>query len=88
MSDLADPLRSLLARPGLRLAFFALAAIAAFYLGFVHFPVPVALSILRQTGYYVILLTFALWLVPVWRQVRAAARSYRARRGAPHLHKC
>ena len=65
-------LRSPLSRPGLRLACFALAALAAGYFGFVHFSVPAALVILRQAGYYVILLTFVLWVVAVWRQVRAA----------------
>lgn len=72
MSALADPLRSTLARPGWRLVFFALAAIVSLYVGFVHFPVPAALSILRQTGYYVIFLTFTLWLVAVWRMARTA----------------
>lgn len=71
MSDIAANLRSTLARPGLRLASFALAAAGSLYFGFVHFPVPGALSILRQTGYYVILLTFALWLVAVWRLARS-----------------
>ncbi len=72
MSDFAAHLRSALARPGLRLIFFALAAAASLYFGFVHFPVSAALSILRQTGYFVILLTFALWLVAVWRLARSA----------------
>jgi hypothetical protein len=72
VSDFAANLRSTLSRPGLRLSFFALAALGALYIGFVHFPVPAALSILRQTGYYVIFLTFVLWLVAVWRMARAA----------------
>ena len=53
------------------MVWFILAALAALYFGFVHFPVPTALSLLRQTGYYVILLTFVLWLVAVWRQVQS-----------------
>jgi len=75
----ATPLRPLLARPGLRLGLCGLAAVAALYFGFVHFPVPAALSLLRQAGYYVILLTFVLWVVAVWRLVRPAA----ARLGGP-----
>ncbi len=47
-------------------------ASAALYFGFVHFPVPVALTILRQAGYYVILLTFVLWLMAVWRLAGAS----------------
>ena len=62
------------ARPAGRLLLFALAAIAAFYLGFVHFPVAAALTILREAGYYVILLTFVLWVVAVWRLYRARER--------------
>ena len=72
MSDFAANLRSALARPGLRLFFFALAAVASLYYGFVHFSVDAARTILRETGYYFILLTFVLWVVAAWRLVRAA----------------
>lgn len=74
MSALAASLRSTLARPGWRLAAFGLAGLAALYLGFVHFPVSTALSLLRYGGYYVILLTFILWLAAVGRLVRSSAQ--------------
>ena len=72
MSVLAAHLRSTLARPGVRLACFTLAAIASLYFGFVHFSVAAARMILRETGYYFILLTFGLWLIAGWRMVRPA----------------
>ncbi len=71
MSAFAANLRSALSRPGLHLGLFTVAALGALYFGFVHFSVPTALSLLRQAGYYVILLTFVLWVAAVWRLVRS-----------------
>ncbi len=73
MSDPAANLRATLARPWVRVVFFALSAAAALTFGFLHFTVPEAQAILRQKGYSIILLTFALWLVAVWRLARASA---------------
>jgi hypothetical protein len=73
VSALAANLRLSLSRPGLRLGLFALTAVAALYFGFVHFPVTAAQAILRQAGYYVILLTFVLWVLAGWRCYRASA---------------
>ncbi|HEX2860699.1 MAG TPA: glycosyltransferase family 39 protein, partial [Lacunisphaera sp.] len=53
--------------PLVRVALFALTAAAALYFGFLHFPVPAALNLVRNGGYYVILLTFVLWLGTLWR---------------------
>jgi len=50
-----------------RLALLGCAALAAVYIGFVHFDVNQARQILRQGGYYFILLTFGLWLATLWR---------------------
>jgi len=74
VSDFAANLRSSLSRPGLRLALFALAAIASLYFGFVHFSVDDSRAILRESGYYFILLTFVLWAVAAWRLVRSAEK--------------
>ena len=74
MSAFAANLRSSLARSVVRVGLFVLAAAAALFFGFLYFPVPAAQAILRQAGYYVILLTFVLWLLAGWRCYRAAAR--------------
>lgn len=74
VSLFAANLRSSLSRSGLRLGLFALAATSALYIGFLQFPVPAALMILRQAGYYVILLNFVLWAVALWRLVRSTER--------------
>ncbi len=50
----------------MRLALFGLCGIAALYLGFVAFDVATARMLLRQSGYYVILLTFLFWLGALW----------------------
>jgi hypothetical protein len=49
--------------PALRLALLGAAGLVAAYLGFLHFPVATAQSLLRQGGFYLILLTFVLWIV-------------------------
>ena len=73
----ASPFR----RPALRLALFGLGAVAALYFGFLHFPVPVALNLVRQAGYYVILLTFVLWLATLWRLRVVPAQRHAAASG-------
>lgn len=73
MSEPAATVRPLSARPELRLALFGLAAVAALYLGFVHFDVTAARMVLRSGGYYFILLTFAAWLAAVWLAFRRRA---------------
>lgn len=73
MSAFAANLRSSFSRTGVRLGLFVLAAAAALFFGFLYFPVPVAQAILREGGYYVILLTFALWVLAAWRCFRPAA---------------
>ncbi len=51
-----------------RLLVLGASAVAALYLGFVHFSVEEARALVRGGGYYFILLTFVLWLVAFWRQ--------------------
>jgi hypothetical protein len=60
-------------RPLLRLALFGCTAVAAVFFGFVAFSVDDSRSVLRFGGYYVILITFALWLVALWRTYRSRA---------------
>ena len=60
-------------RPLLRLALFGCAAVAAVFLGFVAFSVDDSRRLLRFGGYYVILVTFALWLAVLWRTYRSRA---------------
>lgn len=69
MSPAVTPLRTWLDLPVTRLGLFGLAAISAVYFGFIHYPVSAALNLVRHGGYYVMLLTFGLWLVAVWRQI-------------------
>jgi hypothetical protein len=59
--------------PRARVGLFAMAALAAFYLGFVYFSVDEARATVRGTGYYVMLLTFVLWLVACGRSWRRRA---------------
>lgn len=66
-SSLASQISRNLPTP-LRLGLFGLSATAALYFGFVHFTVPEAVGLVRNAGYYVILLTFSLWIVAMWRQ--------------------
>ena len=67
MSALAANLRSAFSRTGVRLGLFVLSAAVALCFGFLLFPVPVAQAILRQGGYYFILVTFVWWVLAVWR---------------------
>ena len=60
-------------RPLLRLALFGCAAAAALFFGFVAFSVDDSRSILRFGSYYVILATFAGWLLALWRAYRSRA---------------
>ena len=51
----------------MRLVLFGLCGAAALYLGFIAFEVDTARRILRQAGYYIILLTFLCWVSALWR---------------------
>lgn len=53
--------------PQWRLALLSCTALVALDIGFVFFDVNQARQILRQGGYYFILLTFGLWLAVLWR---------------------
>ena len=72
MSALAANLRSAFSRTGVRLGLFALTAAASLFFGFRFFPVPVAQAVLRQGGYYFILVTFVWWVLAAWRCWRPA----------------
>lgn len=65
-------LRINFSRTGVRLGLFGLSSASALYFGFLHFSVPTAQAILRQGGYYIILLTGVLWGVALWRLARRA----------------
>ena len=55
----------------MRLACFGLAAVAAVYFGFIGLEVETAGMVVKRYGYYMLLLTFALWLAALgrlWRQ--------------------
>ena len=54
-----------------RLLALGAAVAGSLYLGFVHFPVEAARSAVREGGYYFILLTFAVWLLALWRRMAA-----------------
>lgn len=58
------------ALPLLRLGLFGGSALAAGFLGFIAFSVDQSRSVVRFGGYYVLLATFALWLVALWRAYR------------------
>ena len=70
MSDPAVTVRSDLNRPVLRLGLFGLCGVAALYFGFIAFDVATARMLLRQGGYYVILLTFLFWVGALWQVKR------------------
>lgn len=70
MSAPAATVSSPLNRPLLRLGLFGFCGAAALYFGFVAFDVATARQILRQGGYFIILLTFLFWVAALW-QVRA-----------------
>lgn len=50
-----------------RLALFGLVAVAAVYFGFIGLGVEAAGMLVKKFGYYVMLLTFALWVASLWR---------------------
>jgi hypothetical protein len=56
----------------LRLVLFGLCGAAALYFGFLAFDVGTARVLLRQSGYYVMLLTFMFWLGVLWKVKRLA----------------
>lgn len=58
---------ALFQRKEFRLGLFGLAAVAAVYFGFIGIDVEPAGMLVKRFGYYVMLLTFALWLVSLWR---------------------
>ena len=59
--------QSFLDRMDLRLAVFGLAAVASVYLGFLGLSVGQAEAFIRHGGYYVLLLTFVLFIWALWR---------------------
>ena len=59
-----------LRRTETRLAGFGLAAVAAVYLGFLGVDVEMAGTLVKRGGYYVLLLTFALWVAALARRWR------------------
>ncbi|MEI6106768.1 MAG: hypothetical protein WCR49_07095 [Opitutae bacterium] len=54
-------------RTPFRLALFGLAAVAAVYFGFIGLGVAAAGLLVERFGYYVLLLTFVLWVASLWR---------------------
>ncbi len=64
---MSEPFLKLLQRSDLRLACFGLAAVTAVYLGFLGVSVGQAQIFIKNCGYYVLLLTFVLWCVALWR---------------------
>ena len=67
MSRFIQSLLRIQARPECRLAFFGLAAVAAVWLGFLGVAVDTANVFVKRFGYYIMLLTFALWVAALWR---------------------
>ncbi|MDI1335413.1 MAG: glycosyltransferase family 39 protein [Lacunisphaera sp.] len=54
-------------RAEFRLAVFGLAAVAAVYFGFIGLEVETGGMLVKKFGYYVMLLTFAVWVASLWR---------------------
>ena len=75
MTDPAATLRPAPVRLPLRLALFGCSGLAAVFFGFVFFPVDTARNIIRFGGYYIILVTFAFWLLAWWRAARSRPAS-------------
>jgi len=73
VTDPAATIRPAPVRLPLRLALFGCSALASGFFGFVFFPVDTARNLLRFGGYYVILLTFVIWLALLWRAARSRA---------------
>jgi hypothetical protein len=63
----SESIPRLLQRSEVRLAAFGLAAVTAVYLGFLGVSVGQAQTFIRDGGYYVLLLTFGLWIFSLWR---------------------
>lgn len=59
-------------RPAVRLALFGACGALALYWGFLAFSVDASRQLLRHGGYYLLLLTFALWLAALWQTWRTA----------------
>lgn len=66
-------LSALIARPETRLAALGLAALAAVWLGFIGLEVRAAERFIMRGGYYVMTLSFGLWLLALHRLWRARA---------------
>ena len=62
-----ESLLKLLQRSDLRLAAIGLTSVSAVYLGFLSVSVGQAQVFIQNAGYYVLLLTFALWVFSLWR---------------------
>jgi hypothetical protein len=61
------PAANFLRRTEFRLALFGLSGIAAVYLGFIGLGVEMAGMLVKKYAYYVMLLTFSLWVALLWR---------------------
>ncbi|HTH49550.1 MAG TPA: hypothetical protein VMB21_18695, partial [Candidatus Limnocylindria bacterium] len=60
------PVAGFLSRPEFRLALLGLAGVAAIYFGFIGLDVETAGMLVKLYGYYVMLLTFVLWVWALW----------------------
>lgn len=67
MNPLLQSFARLSARTDTRLALFGASAVAAVWFGFIGLSVTAADQIVKRGGYYVMLLTFALWGLALWR---------------------
>jgi hypothetical protein len=61
------PAASFFQRTEFRLALFGLAGVVAVYLGFIGIGVDAAGMLVKKYAYYVMLLTFSLWIAALWR---------------------
>ena len=64
---MTNPGSALFQRTEFRLGLFGLAAVAAVWFGFIGLGVETAGMLVKRFGYYVMLLTFALWTAALWR---------------------
>ncbi len=65
--SVTNPGPAIFQRTEFRLALFGLAAVAAVWFGFIGLGVETAGMLVKRFGYYVMLLTFALWMAALWR---------------------
>lgn len=65
-SPASRPVAEVLSRPEFRLALLGLAGVAAIYFGFIGLDVETAGMLVKLYGYYVMLLTFVLWVWALW----------------------